>query len=273
MSNIILGAIERKKDSRDFNLGKIQATQEIPEEYLPDISDIKRNFQGLLPTCGAHALSHLKQIQETVETGSTQHFTPRYNWIQIKQVDGYGLEDGTDMRSVFKSLQTDGVLNYDVLGNDYSLPIDKYSDKSVVTEEMKESANPFVIGSYAFLTSLDMYSMKQAIYKNRVSIILMQVGPGFWHTNYPKDEERPWGHFVIATGYTKDSIRILESADPDSQFATKYLDKDYIRAIREFGTCVDIPNNLVPILKKKLSILKQLVQLYLKLKDMGIFGK
>ena len=84
---INLGAIPRTEDKRDFNLGKIQATQKIPDEYLPDVSFVKRNYQGQTPTCGAHALSHLKEIQECIETGESKQFTPRFNWIQIKQTE------------------------------------------------------------------------------------------------------------------------------------------------------------------------------------------
>src|ERR1700690_1906126 len=97
-----LGGLPRPNDDRDLLLGSVAAPVEIPAMFLPDNTWLQRNYQGQTPYCGAHALSHLKAILERNENPlSVPHYTPRYLWIRVKQIDGAPLESGTDMRSLF----------------------------------------------------------------------------------------------------------------------------------------------------------------------------
>ena len=240
-----LGALERKPDPRDILLGSVQAPVTIPSSFIPDISWLVRNYQGQTPSCGAHASSHFQAILEhALAPGVNQRYTPRFSWIKIKTIDGYPLEDGTDMRSIFKSLTDDGADDFEPLENDVTLPLTTYSDPSVVTPDMVTNASAKKIGSYGF-GNTDFESLCQAIYQNKAILLLIKCDNGFWGTSTPTFTTPEYGHFITAYGYDADFIYIVDSADPNDAFAFKKIAKQYVNSpttfIFEAGTAVDIP--------------------------------
>lgn len=242
-----LGGKERPKDERDFLLGSIQAPVSIPNSFIPDITWLKRNYQGETDYCGAHGGSHFQAIMEHVFAPTiSQRYTPRYLWIDIKQIDGYPLEDGTDMRSIFKTLQNKGIANYEPLENDVTLPIATYSDKSVITPAMDADAANQKITSYAF-GNTDFNSLCQHIYQNKAVLLLIKCDGGFWQTTTPTFTQPLYGHFIVAYGYDTEYIYAVDSADPSDINAFKEIAKQYITPtfIIESGTALDIPPALV----------------------------
>lgn len=240
-----LGALERKPDPRDILLGSVQAPVTIPSSFIPDISWLVRNYQGQTPSCGAHASSHFQAILEhALAPGVNQRYTPRFSWIKIKTIDGYPLEDGTDMRSIFKSLTTDGADDFEPLENDVTLPLTTYSEPSAVTPDMVTNAGAKKISSYGF-GNTDFESICQAIYQNRAVLLLIKCDDGFWGTSTPTFTTPEYGHFITAYGYDPDFIYIVDSADPNDAFAFKKIAKQYVNSpttfIFEAGTAVDIP--------------------------------
>jgi hypothetical protein len=238
-----LGAIQRPKDERDILLGTVQAPVSIPTTYLPDDSWLVRNFQGQTPTCGAHASSHFKAVLDHLQNPSlAPHYTPRFSWIRIKAIDGIPLGNGTDMRFIFKSEQNDGMDDFEPLENDVTLPLPAYSEVSAVTPDMTANAKPKAIQSYAF-GNTDFESICQTIYQNGAALLLVKCDDGFWGTSAPTFTTPEYGHFVCADGYDENNIRVIDSADPNPQFAVKMIAKQYVtpQFFFESGTAVDIP--------------------------------
>jgi hypothetical protein len=236
-----LGALERKPDSRDFLLGSIQAPVSIPPSFAPDISWLLPNWQGELPACGSHAASHLQAILEHQNSPATaQRYTPRYSWIKIKQIDGFPLEDGTDMRSIFKSLTNDGADDFEPLMNDVSLPLATYSDPSAVLPYMDTTAANNKIISYAF-GNTDFQSICQHIYQNKAVLLLIKCDDAWWGTATPSFTSPKYGHFIVAYGFSPTGIKIVDSSDKD--FPLKEISKEFITSqfIIEAGTAIDIP--------------------------------
>jgi hypothetical protein len=245
-----LGAIERPKDPRDILLGSVQAPATIPYPYIPDISWLVRNYQGQTSFCGEHAGSHFKAILDHSEIMPLAvRYTPRYGAIKLKTpdspvADGYGPDAGTDMRSIFKWLETLGADTFEPLENDVTLPIATYLQSSVVTPDMDANAATQKIGSYAFGNEqLDFESLCQAIYLNDAVLLLIKCDDGFWGTATPTFTTAKYGHFIVAFGYDENSIRIIDSAEPNDAFAIKTIAKEYITPtfFFESGTAVDIP--------------------------------
>ena len=274
-----LGAIERKPDPRDYPLGAVQAPVSRPATYLPDNSWLVRNFQGKTPTCGAHASSHFKAILDHILVPtSTPHYTPRFAWIKIKAIDGFPLTAGTDMRSIFKSMQKDGADDFEPLENDITLPLPSYSNKAAITPEMELYAATKKIDSYAF-GDTDYESLCQAIYQNGAVLLLIKCDDAFWGTATPTFTTHKYGHFVVADGYDDNGIRIIDCADPNPAYAVKTIAKKYItpKFILESGTAVElapevkqaltqaqpalIPQSIAPT-PQNLKILQKIVQLY-----------
>jgi hypothetical protein len=257
-----LGAIERPVDNRDILLGSVQAPASIPASFIPDITWLKRNFQGQTPYCGAHASSHFQAILEHALTPTaSQRYTPRYAWTKIKQIDGFPLSAGTDMRSIFKSLTTDGADDFEPLENDILLPATVYADPSVITPDMTANASAKKISSYAF-PNTDFESLCQAIYQNKAVLLLIKCDENFWGTNTPTFTTPKYGHFVVAYGYSSDGIYVVDSADPNDAFAFKKIAKQYINSkfILEAGTAIDLPPAQVQaLIKQSASVAQQVV--------------
>jgi hypothetical protein len=247
---INLGAIERPKDERDFLLGAIQAPITIPAQYIPDISWLTQNWQSQIPACGSHAGSHFQAILEHQLTPTVnQRYTPRYLWIRIKQIDGFPLESGTDMRSIFKTLQNNGADDFEPLENDVSLPLATYSDPSVITPAMDADAANQKITSYAF-GNTDFESLCQHIYQNKAVLLLIKCDDAWWQSATPTFTNPLYGHFICAYGYDPNSIYIIDSADRVNPL--KQINKQYIVSpfIVESGTAIDIsPEQVQKILQ------------------------
>jgi hypothetical protein len=236
-----LGGKERAPDERDFLLGSIQAPIQIPASYVPDMTWFVRNTQGQQPACGAHGAAHFQMILEHENTPSVnQRYSARYSWIKIKQFDGFPLDAGTDLRSVFKSLQQNGADDFEPLGNDVTLSLTEYANPSAITGAMDASAANQKISSYAFGGTV-FQDICQHIYKNKAVCILIKCDDGFWGTETPTFTQPLYGHFVVGYGYDENYIYIVDSADP--QFGFKKLAKQYFpsKFVFESGTAIDIP--------------------------------
>ncbi len=262
-----LGAIQKPKDKRDFILGKVQAPIEIPPSFLPDNSWLIRNYQGQTPSCGAHAGTHFKVILNLYTDLVKGRKTPRYGYIKLKDpkspvYDGYPIDAGTDMRSIFKWLQVCGADDFEPLENDITLPLEKYCDPSVITPDMDINAGQSKIKSYVF-TNPYINDIKQAIYQNKAVILLIKCDDGFWGSNTPVFTTPKYGHFVVADGYDENGIRIIDSADPN--IGVKTILNKYERFIIEAGTAIDLPDEVVYNLKQQVNLLQKVVLLLKKL--------
>jgi Peptidase_C39 like family len=253
----VLGAIERPKDERDFPLGAAQVPTARPSVFHPDISWFVRNYQGQTPMCGEHAGSHLKLLLDYYATTGQLKVrkNPRYGSIKLKTpsspvYDGYAIDAGTDMRSIFKWLKNVGADDYDPLENDVTLPLTQYCDQSVVTPAMDANAATGKISNYAFGLA-DFDSLCQYIFQNKAVLLLIKCDDGFWGTKTPTFTNAKYGHFIVAYGYDESGVYVIDSADPEDAHAFKFIAKQYITSefFLESGTAVNVP----PSVKQALS--------------------
>ena len=265
---INLGALPSPRDFRDIQLAKVQAPVPIPDEFIPDYLDkIPKLFQNGLGICSSCAGSYFKEIQEYLESNQPQKFSPRYIWIKTKQIDGVPLEVGSYLRAVLKTLQSNGVCDYDLLPNQFPISLQDYSNPSVIIPEIDDNAQPRIIKSYAFLDDLSFDGLRQAIYQNKVVLARIVVDEGFFGTNEPTFTQKKWGHLVCLCGYTKDEIIILDSTEQDEKYAIKRIKKEYIEQgfLTEAGTGIDIDDEVVRQLIKKRELFQKLYELYRQL--------
>jgi hypothetical protein len=244
-----LGALPRPADPRDFPLGAAQLPTPRPTVFTQDISWLHRNYQGQTPWCGEHSGSHFKAVLDFAILGTKGRFTPRYGAIKLKDpkspvYDGYSLDAGTDMRSIFKWLQKLGANSFEPLENDVTLTLPQYAEPSVVTPAMDANAATSVISSYAF-TATDFESVCQAAYQNKAVLLLIKCDDGFWGTNTPTFTTPKYGHFVVAFDYDENQgyVRAIDSADPSDALAIKKIKKEYFQPqfILEAGTALELP--------------------------------
>lgn len=257
-----LGGFERPVDECDLLLGEIQPDQSIPSSFLPDISGFSTHHQHKLPTCGANAFAWL---QEYLFGGLSM--TPRFSWISFKKIDGFPLEDGTDIRSIFKSGTTDGVLQNLIFPDDSTLELYAYSDPSVVTQPMRDSAKTRLVKNYAFQSNPTLNQIKQTIYKNKGVIALIRVGEEMWTapngiTSWQEKDVLPLrvpkkiisGHFVVLYGYDEKYIYFKNSWGTTwGRSGSGYFDASYLPLIVEIGAGINA-DNTAPAFERDLMV-------------------
>ncbi len=283
----MLGGKSRPQDKRDLNLGSVNPSVQIPPSYFTDISGIRINMQNQLGICGAEAGSKLREIMNRKQTGNVVDLSPRYSWIDIKSFDGYGLNDGTDMTSIFKSGSKKGYLSNNLLKDDTLLDIGTYSSPTVITGPMNDDAQLRVLSGYAFNNNPSFDQICQDIYSNGAVILLLKVGQEMWTRN---DGVISWlekdvlplrppaqvvsGHFVVAYGYDQNYIYCLNSwSENYGRQGTLYFGRDYIPFVIEDGTEVIPPVGYVEsLIAQKKSLMYQISYWLQKLKS-ALIGK
>ena len=201
----ILGGIDKLPDERDIKLGVSAVPVYTHPKTLTNTSawQIPVEYQGQQPACGAHSGAEAKGLA----IGS--RFSPRFTWEDLKTFDGWPIDSGTDMRSIFKSITGTGVLDYAQLGNDVTLSEEVYATPP--TPAQRALAKKFAGMGYGFITDLSFEGLKQFISDHGPAIVLLRVGDEWWTDIHGKNS---WaesdilpvrvpqvvtsGHFVLA---------------------------------------------------------------------------
>lgn len=259
-----LGGKESPEDSRDFKLS-LGATSAPPAIYMPPEFFNKRVFyQRKIPDCGANAGAFIAAyLDETPE----QEYSPDYQWIDIKTFDGFALSDGTDMRSIFKSL-TNGSIPYNLLPEKTTLPLAEFSSANRITTAMKKEAASHTIQAYGFHTeALTFAALKSLIYINKALVLLVRLGDEFWtdkkgNTSWAEKDILPLrkpnsivsGHFIVVGAYDKDNIYFANWWSGDwGRKGYGYFKENYLPQITQVGTVVDsIEKVIVPMFMRDL---------------------
>lgn len=247
-----LGGLTQPIDIRDIKLGAVQTPVSIPPSYnQTNAWGLPIEYQGKQPACGAHAGDFLKEILDSYLTPG--HYSPRFTWADIKTFDGYALDAGTDMRSIFKSLQKAGTLDFPLMGNEVGLSLPDYAHPAI-TPAMKTNAGGKLISTYAFIDDLTFHGIKQAIYQNKAVLLLIQVGEEFWTAadgtvSWAEKDVLPLrppknivsGHFIVAHSYDEKYIYF------ENHWSTAwgrnghgYFGEDYLPRVLQGGTAVEL---------------------------------
>lgn len=158
-------------------------------------------MQGTYGTCGGHVGAEVVNVLTGIIS------SPKYLWKRVKQSDGFGLNDGTDMRSIFKTLQTWGACELSLMDNSLEQSMQQYSDPGEITPNMDANAILHKIGAYGFIDNPTSAQIRQAIATYGVVVLLVDVGDGWWLPSWgPKNNPLHLGnfvghHFIAATGY------------------------------------------------------------------------
>jgi len=273
-NEIGFGGICRKHDVRDYQLENNGLATSIPVSFFSDVAPFPIKYQGKYGTCGGHAGAAL----ETFLVG--KDLSPKYLWKQIKVFDGFGLDDGTDMRSIFKSLQNTGDCLESLCPNDLQSSVEEYSKYDTITDEMLNNAYPNGISNYAFIDNPSFTQIKQAIYKFGAVIGLLDCGTG-WYTS--KSGNLSWEekdilplrlgefisrHFVVLYGYDDKYIYFRNSwSDRWGAKGNGYFDASYVSHVIEIGTAIKGPSIKQQIITKYITIISLLNMIISYLKE------
>jgi hypothetical protein len=177
--------------------------------------------------------------------------SPKYLWDEIKQMDGFPLEDGTDMTSIFKSIASKGVCDINLLPNDLGPSLQTYSSISNVTPQMVINAAQNLVNSYAFTNNPTMAQIKEAIYMNKAVVALIDIGDGFWlpdwkHVLPLKLGNKVGHHFIVLWGYDDTNIYFRNSWGTQwGNNGDGYFNASYISHVLEIGSVILLPNQFI----------------------------
>lgn len=239
-----LGGIDKPEDSRDIKLGAAAPAQ---YTFSPRLSNDKAwampiEYQGQQPACGAHGGAELKDL------ALESRFSPRFTWADIKTFDGFPLESGTDMRSIFKSITKAGALDFNLLGNDVSLSLTAYAHPAI-TQAMKLNAGKHSGMGYGFVQDLSFNGLKQFIADHGPTILLVRVGNEWWTAkngtgSWAESDILPLrtpnpvvsGHFVVAHSYDEQYIYFVNHwSDAWGRKGHGYFDASYMPFVNDAG--------------------------------------
>jgi len=214
----------------------------------------KQNGQ---PSCSGHAGARIKALLDFFDVNEVRHYSPRFIYAIAKHLDGI-TGGGTYTRMIGKVLASYGVCDNNLFPNTVSLPYEEYKNYDLITQGAFDNAQPRIIKSYAF-AGTDINSLKQAIYQNKGVILLI----------YPFFQGGTDGHFVVADGWNGNKIRYANSFGMD--WGTRgygWYEEGGFQRVLEAMTIVDLPDSYVKGLTNDITILRKIVELLIKLKNL-----
>lgn len=202
-----LGGNRRPYDPLDYTLTAYAGTPIArPDTYSSLIQ--MTYMQSRFGTCGSHAGAEVASIIFGLP------LSPKFLWKIIKTIDSYGLNSGTDIRSIFKALQR-GICEYSLMPNpteigEYpeSLTIEVYSDISEITAAQRQNALKYVVPNYAIEDNPTSDQIKDAIFQHKAVILLVDCGDGWYKPSWANKDVNPLHlgkfvghHFIAASQY------------------------------------------------------------------------
>ncbi len=238
-----LGAQEKPPDDRDIKLGATGVPVYTHPAKLRNALAwaIPVEYQAKQPACGAHAGAELKDLR------IGKRMSPRFTWGDLKTFDGWAIDDGTDMRSIFKSITKTGTLSFPEYGNDATLSEIEYA--KAPTAQMRTLATGNSGDGYGFITDHSFEGLKQFISDHGPTIILLRLGKEWWTS---KSGPNSWaekdilplrvpqtvvsGHFVVAHSFDEQYIYFLNHwGDTWGRAGHGYFDASYVPFINDAG--------------------------------------
>lgn len=238
-----LGAIDQEPKPLDIDLGSVASAEPIPESYFTEYKG-EIYHQRKTPSCGAHAGVYIKNVQDG------RNHSPAYLWKRIKQVDPFAPEEGTSMEWIFKTLANRGVCDLALLPNNTDVSLDVYTDASVITPKMDEDAlkSRIQANTFGYRWQPTFEDIKRAIYDHKAVMARVEISADWWTPSWAGKDILPLkkkfagqgGHFVVLTGYDKDTIYGLNEWGQTWGFNGRLQFKeDYLSRITHIGTCFD----------------------------------
>lgn len=236
-----LGGNPRNQDVRDYKIDSFLGSAiPTPIAYQSPVSTIY--MQDKYTTCGGHAPAPAANILFNAVT------SPKYAWDQTKEIDGIDPNDGTTMDAIFKSWQQSGICDLSLLDDSLMASLFAYTMPSNITNQMINNAQSKKITNYAFTDNPTIQQIKNAIYKYKAVILLVNCNANWWTspsgvTSWAESDVLPLrsgptvdGHFICATGFDEKYIYFANSWSKEwGRLGMGYFDQTYISEVREMG--------------------------------------
>lgn len=262
-----LGGLARHDDARDYILGEASAAT-CPATFMQaGAFAAPLYYQGHRPACGAHAGVWLKTFLDIRAGNTAAYYTPRFTWADIKR-DGTNPSDGTDMRSIFRSLAKTGTDTFEPLENNVTYGDADYASNRFITSAMRTQAAAHTLSAYAFFTPT-FQQIKQNIYDHGAALLLIRIGDEFWTapngvSSWAEKDILPLrhpktvvsAHFIVAHSYDENYVYFANSFGATwGRKGHGYFGPGYMPWIVEAGTGPEItaPNLVIPTVSQQVT--------------------
>lgn len=206
---IYTGAVEDKKDSRDFIYDDdvaLGATTLVSDEEWLKGYDIEKVIGTKIPfknqqqsySCVAQAFSYYLAVLNTIETGKYDEVSAKaiYSQISIGHNAGAYLRDGAKLAVDWGALLEKDLRSYKENG---TTDEDFMRDKTWITPEINKMAQTLASKEYKTIKNLTMDVFASAI-RDGQGMVAAVYGSnnGTWYTNEPKPPTSPqWAHALF----------------------------------------------------------------------------
>jgi len=197
LKELKLDVVQSPVDERDWKVETTLYVGTFPEILDPRHDMLPVRDQGRQGSCAAMSGAAMKEVQERVDMGIKEYFSPQYIYNLRNNQDSSGMF----MRDLMKILKNDG----DCLEKTYP-----YNTTGEVTEKARSEASKYVIKSYAAIDTID--GLKEAIWANGAAIIAVPVynySKRMWKQD--EGDEFLGGHAMCVIGYTDEGFIIRNS--------------------------------------------------------------
>lgn len=239
---INLGGKDKSVDHNDIMLGAAAPAYTHPVVLTDKMAwQLNIEYQRDQPACGAHAGAETKAIRKG------KRMSPRFTWGDIKTFDGYPIEDGTDIRSIFKSITKTGTLDFANYWNEAGLSLPEYA--KAPTAQLRALAGKNSGDGYGFIKDLSFDGLKQFITDHGPTIVLLRVGKEWWtdkkgHNSWAEKDILPLrvpasvvsGHFIVAHSFDEKYIYFLNHwSEAWGRKGHGYFGADYMPFVNDAG--------------------------------------
>lgn len=259
------------KDPRNFSLEKAQPAAPFPVSYKTDISPIGVFMQEKLSDCVENGITFVKKYHEYKNTGKTLDLSRRSLVIPTVQMDGFPLDDGTNIQNALSIAHKRGIAESVYINDNHQVDEATFVNPAVMTTSVVANALTHTIGNYAFVTDLTANGLKNAIYQNGVVVIAALINQNWWTdvqgnvtwekdkilpirppiTHDPKVDSSLSGHVVVLYGYDDTYFYGVNSFSSDwGDRGYFYFKVDELPFIFEAATIVDLTPMQVQTLKQ-----------------------
>lgn len=246
------GAVLQDKDIRDYDLSKLATAVPTPAIFRPDYTKVPITYQGVQPACGSHSGATLEGVLSLIKGEDTIDNSPRFLWKEIKDIDNFPIEVGTDLYSILKTLKNVGVCDISLTGNNVSLSLLDYRNLET-TPEMVENASNRQIGAYATKYNPTFQQIKDSIFINGAIIIQYRCGQNMYRPSWttclplsPTAYSMDSGHFVVGIGFDENRIYFKNSwSEAWGEKGIGYFEDNYVPFVHAIGSAIDkeqLPN-------------------------------
>jgi C1A family cysteine protease len=268
------GAIRQPVKLKDFRFELVAGATLLPKEYsLKNYIGSIKNQNGS-SSCVGQSFSYYAEVLNYIETKEKTPLSARdiYSLIHLEEGGAWLKDAASKIRNSGVILEKDApsYMNGNPPTEDFM------RNREDINEQEEEMGMTYLAKTYTTWSNSNFENFKRAIFQGDGCVIACYGNNYCWQNGLilvpDTVKQCDWAHAIFCCGWRiKDGIECLEFVNSWGKEwgfgGFGYLPKSYVEKGLVFNpiTLVDVPNNTYSTMKKTISILKNLIELYKEL--------